>query len=143
MSIFRLLIALLLSSLSACGGSADTPVAGTPVTVQAGPSGNALDASESAVGDIGGLWHCAQTSLIDGKYLAYWNDAYTINFGEDRTLIRGSDENTSGVLWYTMQGVTIQWADGDISEYEANVACLLYTSPSPRDATLSRMPSSA
>ena len=24
-----------------------------------------------------------------------------------------------------------------------NIACLLYTSPSPRDATLSRMPSSA
>ena len=30
--------------------------------------------------------------------------------------------------------------DGDIPEDEA---CLLYTSPSPRDATLSRMPSSA
>ena len=26
---------------------------------------------------------------------------------------------------------------------ELNVICLLYTSPSPRDATLSRMPSSA
>ena len=29
------------------------------------------------------------------------------------------------------------------SRYEAADACLLYTSPSPRDATLSRMPSSA
>ena len=28
-------------------------------------------------------------------------------------------------------------------EYETALACLLYTSPSPRDATLSRMPSSA
>ena len=28
-------------------------------------------------------------------------------------------------------------------EYEEWVICLLYTSPSPRDATLSRMPSSA
>ena len=28
-------------------------------------------------------------------------------------------------------------------EVEVLVACLLYTSPSPRDATLSRMPSSA
>ena len=27
--------------------------------------------------------------------------------------------------------------------YEQYLACLLYTSPSPRDATLSRMPSSA
>ena len=29
------------------------------------------------------------------------------------------------------------------SEYNQNKDCLLYTSPSPRDATLSRMPSSA
>ena len=28
-------------------------------------------------------------------------------------------------------------------DYGISVACLLYTSPSPRDATLSRMPSSA
>ena len=30
-----------------------------------------------------------------------------------------------------------------VEEYSENVSCLLYTSPSPRDATLSRMPSSA
>ena len=28
-------------------------------------------------------------------------------------------------------------------EYDPNIICLLYTSPSPRDATTSRMPSSA
>ena len=35
--------------------------------------------------------------------------------------------------------------DGTIRNYEviAAIICLLYTSPSPRDATLSRMPSSA
>ena len=42
--------------------------------------------------------------------------------------------------------------DGDVTEYadlsaiavdKCNDICLLYTSPSPRDATLSRMPSSA
>jgi len=31
----------------------------------------------------------------------------------------------------------------DTTEAAIVVACLLYTSPSPRDATLSRMPSSA
>ena len=31
----------------------------------------------------------------------------------------------------------------ELEGYLANVTCLLYTSPSPRDATLSRMPSSA
>ena len=31
----------------------------------------------------------------------------------------------------------------ELSESTKNIDCLLYTSPSPRDATLSRMPSSA
>ena len=34
-------------------------------------------------------------------------------------------------------------ANKDIYHIPANKDCLLYTSPSPRDATLSRMPSSA
>ena len=34
-------------------------------------------------------------------------------------------------------------ANVDHSRYAVVCACLLYTSPSPRDATLSRMPSSA
>ena len=33
--------------------------------------------------------------------------------------------------------------DLDLGHYERFTGCLLYTSPSPRDATLSRMPSSA
>ena len=32
---------------------------------------------------------------------------------------------------------------GNAGEFVPHVICLLYTSPSPRDATLSRMPSSA
>ena len=36
-----------------------------------------------------------------------------------------------------------QQTTSKISDKEAEEACLLYTSPSPRDATLSRMPSSA
>jgi len=31
----------------------------------------------------------------------------------------------------------------DLKDYMEDIICLLYTSPSPRDATLSRMPSSA
>ena len=34
-------------------------------------------------------------------------------------------------------------ADADMSTWYSPTGCLLYTSPSPRDATLSRMPSSA
>ena len=35
------------------------------------------------------------------------------------------------------------WNDDDTAKVREAVGCLLYTSPSPRDATLSRMPSSA
>ena len=39
------------------------------------------------------------------------------------------------------QGATISYAQG--TGIRERMGCLLYTSPSPRDATLSRMPSSA
>ena len=48
-----------------------------------------------------------------------------------------------------MRGAGCTWNDFLDKEYDKNVSrtkdrpCLLYTSPSPRDATLSRMPSSA
>ena len=49
----------------------------------------------------------------------------------------------SVVHWYMAdKGWTFQAGDGVIPD-PVNNACLLYTSPSPRDATLSRMPSSA
>ena len=42
--------------------------------------------------------------------------------------------------WYVENQILIFDA---ISDLESGKGCLLYTSPSPRDATLSRMPSSA
>ena len=41
------------------------------------------------------------------------------------------------------QYTVIEAGDGDEGLKRSTQACLLYTSPSPRDATLSRMPSSA
>ena len=35
------------------------------------------------------------------------------------------------------------YALNELSAHDKSLVCLLYTSPSPRDATLSRMPSSA
>ena len=43
---------------------------------------------------------------------------------------------------YLVQGCDI-WLNNPRRRLEASGTCLLYTSPSPRDATLSRMPSSA
>ena len=44
-----------------------------------------------------------------------------------------------GVIWVVTTGLT-GWLPGQV--FQSGI-CLLYTSPSPRDATLSRMPSSA
>ena len=52
----------------------------------------------------------------------------------------------SGVarLWATPDGTPLKARDpGAIEAHGPYISCLLYTSPSPRDATLSRMPSSA
>ena len=75
--------------------------------------------------------------------VASWGGAYT----ESQKL--GYGDPTASKL-----GVDINWVDysGGLSEIKAqkeagaitwDIICLLYTSPSPRDATLSRMPSSA
>ena len=46
----------------------------------------------------------------------------------------------SGWMWRMLE----RMAKGDATKDEVDMlGCLLYTSPSPRDATLSRMPSSA
>ena len=56
-------------------------------------------------------------------------------FGQEDDLVAEVIDNT------TSRGRTLRFLfDGSYDEFKA---CLLYTSPSPRDATLSRMPSSA
>ena len=50
--------------------------------------------------------------------------------------------NMTGII-LTGAGPKSFVAGADISEFLTLGTCLLYTSPSPRDATLSRMPSSA
>ena len=56
----------------------------------------------------------------------------TENTDEDNRYNRGKVISVGNLV----EGIS----DGDIVQYDN---CLLYTSPSPRDATLSRMPSSA
>ena len=52
-------------------------------------------------------------------------------------ILQGNDEVTLPLLQRKLSGVHLHLIDG------ALVTCLLYTSPSPRDRTRSRMPSSA
>ena len=56
-------------------------------------------------------------------------------YDDNNTFVYGGEVNLQAAFEVT-QGLAITFG-GEI------IACLLYTSPSPRDATLSRMPSSA
>ena len=66
----------------------------------------------------------------------------TINIGSSANDGSGSTLRAGGDL-INDNFNEIYTAIGDGSTLSPVTACLLYTSPSPRDATLSRMPSSA
>ena len=83
------------------------------------------------------------------------NDYSTVDSGKDITLnpnqINITQENNSQVIPFEMpryydgvdlmqMTIQIHYVNADNNE---NYTCLLYTSPSPRDGLLSRMPSSA
>ena len=85
----------------------------------------------------------------DGKYIAF-NSMERAGFEADRNRImvfdreQGSIRDVTSGLDQTAHGAV--WAPDSkslIFSSETKGTCLLYTSPSPRDATLSRMPSSA
>ena len=75
-------------------------------------------------------------SKNDKIFLSYFK-------GGDRFNLLVNDANSDGPFGpvETRNGVKVAWANS-ITAIRWN-RCLLYTSPSPRDATLSRMPSSA
>ena len=50
-------------------------------------------------------------------------------------------QNPYGTMYWAVQGMAAELSTGIVPTCISR--CLLYTSPSPRDATLSRMPSSA
>ena len=54
-----------------------------------------------------------------------------------------SEKKLKPKLNFLVDGQNLLVTDNIAKYYSMNISCLLYTSPSPRDATLSRMPSSA
>ena len=55
----------------------------------------------------------------------------------------GCNQDEQGRILSYEKGTYLGQADQKLGENQLRDLCLLYTSPSPRDATLSRMPSSA
>ena len=86
------------------------------------------------------------TSVVTGQVIgSYTNEAgATVNLQES---ITDFTQNPDGSYTFTSEDGTATTIDVSALETLTNltsvVTCLLYTSPSPRDATLSRMPSSA
>jgi len=83
----------------------------------------------------------------DGKIVSFWQDAEPgAGMSEGDIWFDTNDGNKAyrydGADWLDAQDDDIAQALSDASDAQST-ACLLYTSPSPRDATLSRMPSSA
>ena len=70
-------------------------------------------------------------------------DMYTQSGNTKVTVVVHSMGGPVSLYFFTSGIVTQQWKDTHINAYITLSGCLLYTSPSPRDATLSRMPSSA
>ena len=87
-------------------------------------------------GFLGGLGFASGPGLFGGLagdgHFATTGDAIRICYGIDNTQGGRNEGGFSELTWFQLVG-----------GYPASNACLLYTSPSPRDATLSRMPSSA
>ena len=67
------------------------------------------------------------------------NEDYTPNF--DLLVMKAKELIAEGMSAVVYCGSMGDWPL--LSDEERQEGCLLYTSPSPRDATLSRMPSSA
>ena len=76
------------------------------------------------------------------------NTTCSLNDPDIRQLINKTADTSNGIVEYrgASRDVTVTFeliGGGGAGGYGMSDGCLLYTSPSPRDATLSRMPSSA
>ena len=124
--------------LDPCGIVSASPIAGGLSVTVSGETPYAIYCQNATTGE--GIYHCnngncGSTEIISGLPAG----SYTLqvllrswvycNAQIDVTVTSGGSSNNSSSCGATFTG-------------GAN-SCLLYTSPSPRDATLSRMPSSA
>ena len=139
------------------GGTADKPNLCKPLGVALDPAGNIhvtnYDSSEIIIFTPEGRYitkySCGVSRLagivIDEEGFSFVTENYCDIFSDSRVFIFDPLHrhiNTIDSFQYA-KGVTVD-KEGFIyiTSYN-NKVCLLYTSPSPRDATLSRMPSSA
>ena len=76
---------------------------------------------------------------VTGCSVAY----HLAKFGWKDTILLERDQLTSGTTWHAAGLVSQLGPSAGVTKIRKYSFCLLYTSPSPRDGLLSRMPSSA
>ena len=124
-------------------------------------SGKYLDVSESSEAEMANViqWQMEKNDSQKWKFEEHiklpkeGTPYFVVNQKSGKALL--ADAGTNNVSQYSMESANMnqQWEiqrEGDLSmlickssDKVLDIDCLLYTSPSPRDATLSRMPSSA
>ena len=116
---------------------------GATLNVESGTVGSNAEVANSEVNVSGGT--------IGSNFNAFSGSTINVSggqIGNNFEANNGSTVNISGgavgSTFDANSGSTVNISGGTVgSNFDANSGCLLYTSPSPRDATLSRMPSSA
>ena len=100
---------------------------------------NATRPANPAIGTMG-----YNNDANETKQMEFYNGTEWVNI--DKTEIMGLPVTTGLTVWMdgdTWNSGSNRWDDKSGNNNHSSNTCLLYTSPSPRDATLSRMPSSA
>ena len=100
--------------------------------------------------DLPNILYSYTNSKVDGgmknlgKDFLQWLQSSTVSQPKKVKITEYVKQNIDAFskLWMLVGGI-MQVKDSIIQQLDTAQGCLLYTSPSPRDATLSRMPSSA
>ena len=102
-----------------------------------GPYWNDLEAQELIYAVMKGKW------LSSGEKVNKFEKEFSDHFEFDHSVMVNSGSSANLVMIAALKKY-FGWEDGDeIIVCSCGFACLLYTSPSPRDVEESRMPSSA
>ena len=94
---------------------------------------------------VAGFIGSPKMNLIKGEF-ASENNAYCVGIRPEHIYITDKEGDLFGEIKMSESLGSDTFVHVEINKFQQNItvrACLLYTSPSPRDATLSRMPSSA
>ena len=102
------------------------------------------DPYTSSMINLWGTLMSGDLSMLESAYDKIRNTLNSeINLGNNFGNVQMERGKHTKAYHYAMLVREGELAKADTNGYDAHSTCLLYTSPSPRDATLSRMPSSA